>query len=92
MWLHSKGHHKESGQQLVQSLDGIQQTYEQTLHGVRTLGADELKDSSVDQHVGERRQDQRNNEGMKGFAEESQSCCIIALQGLCRDETAVCQC
>ena len=59
---HSEGHHKDSGKQLVQSLDGIQQTYEQTLHGMRTLGADELKDSSVDQHVGERRQDQRNNE------------------------------
>ena len=59
---HSEGHHKDSGKQLVQSLDGIQQTYEQTLHGVRTLGADELKDSSVDQHVGERRQDKRNNE------------------------------
>ena len=59
---HSEGYHKDSGKQLVQSLDGIQQTYEQTLHGVRTLGADELKDSSVDQHVGERRQDQRNNE------------------------------
>ena len=59
---HNEGHHKDSGKQLVQSLDGIEQTYEQTLHGVRTLGADELKDSSVDQHVGERRQDQRNNE------------------------------
>ena len=59
---HSEGHHKDSGKQLVHSLDGIQHTYEQTLHGVRTLGADELKDSSVDQHVGERCQDQRNNE------------------------------
>ena len=29
---HSKGHHKDSGKQLVQSLDGIQQTYKQALN------------------------------------------------------------
>ena len=35
---------------LVESLDGIEQANEQPLHRVRTLGADELKHTSVDEH------------------------------------------
>ena len=56
----TKQYDREDGKQLIESSDGIEQTYEQSLHGVRTLGTNELKHSSIDQHVGERRESKLN--------------------------------
>lgn len=56
------GHHQESGQRLVEAFDGVEQTNQQTLHGVGALGTDILEGSSVEEHVRESRQGKLNYE------------------------------
>ena len=51
--VHCKWYNNKSSKNLVETFDGVEQAYEQPLHGVRTLGADELKHSNVNEHVGE---------------------------------------
>ena len=50
------GQQQESSQHLIESSDGIEHTYDQSFHRVRTLRTDELKHTSVDQHARESRQ------------------------------------
>ena len=42
------GQHQESSKHLIESSDGVECAYEQSLHRVRTLGTDELKHTGAD--------------------------------------------